>query len=203
LPGINALVGVLLADGASYPSRVEGVEDDLFTVAAPFDEFDAAWPSIGTAMDLVWLGEGRLVAPVRLTAVAHGRPPRWVVQTTGAPRRETRRAYMRGGGGEPVRLVRCDGDPLPVEGRVVNIGEGGLRCRLPYAGLLRNEHVDVTVDLDGELVQQRVRVLFVARDPGTGAYDVVMTFESSEALGRTIRGYILRRQMAERRRLAG
>lgn len=204
LPGINALVDVSLIDGSSHPSRVEDVDAEVYTVAAPFGIQDAERPDIGTLMEIVWLDDdSRLGAPARLNGFTGERPPRWQLRIVGEPRRQTRRTFVRGGGGEPVRLIRLDGDPKPVDGWVNDISEGGVRCRLLTGDFGRDDRLEVLIGLGDAQVTVSGRVLFVRYDPETEDFELVVTYETVETNGRTIRGYILRRQMEERRRMSG
>jgi hypothetical protein len=201
LPTINALVDVLI-QGASYPSRVEDVDDASFTVAAPRDVPDVARPVVGTSLDLAWLrAGGRFAVPVRLTGITREQPPRYVVEVVGEPYRHNRRAYMRGGGGESIRLTRQTPDAIAVRGTVVDISEASLRCRVRDADYERDDLLQVSIALGDDVLETTVRVLCVRFDKETAWYDVVATYETTEKVGRIIRRYILQQQMAERRRL--
>jgi len=203
LPKINTLIDVSLIDGSNYPSRVEDVDDRLFTVAAPFGIQDAARPDVGTSLELAWLRDGsRLAAPARFTGLTREQLPRWLVQIVGESRRRSRREYMRGGGGEPVRLTRTGEDSTPVDGRVIDISERSIRCRIRAGDFAPDESVGMAIRLGDAVVEPAAKVMVVRHNKETGFYDIVATYEPTETVSRTIRGYILRRQMEERRRLA-
>jgi hypothetical protein len=203
LPAINTRVDVLLGTGATYPSRVEGVSGDLLQVAAPHDQRGVIAAGAGAAIELAWLRDGgRVAAPALLTAVTDNHPLCWEVRVTGAVRRQTRRGYVRGGGGETIRLAPSSGDGLPVGGMVIDIGEASVRARLRMCDFSRTDTVDVTVELGGGdgVLTLSGRVLEVRQIKDTGHYDIIVAYEPTEAHGRMIRGYVLRRQLQERRR---
>jgi hypothetical protein len=205
LPAINALVDIALIDGSSYPSRVEDLDLDsgAYMVGAPFGIPIEDVPEIGAIVELAWLhDDSRLTAPAKLEAITRGRPRLWQVRIAGDAKRQTRRAFVRGGGGELVDLLSVDGSTAPDSGRVIDLSEGGVRCRTRIGDFARDQRVTVELRLDADLVQIGGRVLFVRRNVETADFDVVVEYETSETVGRLIRSYVLRRQMKERRRLA-
>jgi len=119
----------------------------------------------------------------------------------GEPYRHNRRAYMRGGGGEPIRLSREVPDPIAVGGTVVDISESSMRCRVRDGAYERGERLQVSIALGEDVLETTVRVHCVRFDKENAWYDVVTTYETTEKVGRVIRRYILQQQMAERRRL--
>ncbi|WP_432985097.1 PilZ domain-containing protein [Dactylosporangium sp. CA-233914] len=198
LPAINALVDVVLMDGEAYQSRVEDTSGKHLTVAAPFGLHQAEMPEVGASMELAWVaGDRRQAVDVRLVNLSREQPPRWSLEAVGSIRLQTRRNYVRGGGGEAVEVTRGGST---YEGRVIDLSEGGVRCRMPEDRFERDDRVDVKVFLEHETLTMSGSVLFVRRDPDTATYDVIITYETSELVGRAIRGYVLRREMEERRR---
>jgi hypothetical protein len=199
LPAINSLVDVSLASGATYPSRIEGVTGDLLQVAAPLDAIRSVQP--GAALEVAWLRDGgRVAAPAQLTNVTDDHSPCWELRVLGDARRQTRRGYVRGGGGESVLMGRADAESS-VEGVVIDIGEASVRARLRMCDFQPGDDVDVSVDLNGDLAAVTGSVLDVRQLKETGHFDIIVAFEPTEALRRVIRGYVLRRQLEERRRL--
>jgi hypothetical protein len=206
LPAINALVDVSLIDGSCYPSRVEDVDGRTFTVAAPFGIPDSDRPNAGASLELVWVYDGnRFAVPARFTSLTREQPQRWLVQVVGSAQRKSRRRYMRGGWGEPVRVTRATGAAgPPVHGSVIDMSERGVRCRIRINGndYAPDESVELAMTLGDEVVSTAARVLIVRYHQETGCHDLVATYEPTETVSRVIRGYILRRQMEERRRIA-
>ncbi|GGM70519.1 PilZ domain-containing protein [Dactylosporangium sucinum] len=198
LPAINCLVDVVLMDGETYQSRVEDVTDRRLTVAAPYGIHAADMPKIGSSMELAWVaGDRRVAVDVRLTALSREQPPRWSLETVGSIRLQTRRNYVRGGGGESVEV---SSGGASYEGKVIDLSEGGVRCRLTEDKFDRDDRVEVRIALENETIPLRGTVLFVRRDYENATFDVIITYETTELVGRAIRGYVLRREMEERRR---
>jgi hypothetical protein len=198
LPAINALVDVVLMDGQAYQSRVEDASEKRLTVAAPFGVHAADVPKIGAAMELAWIaGDRRQAVDVRLVELSREQPPRWTLEAIGSIRLQTRRTYVRGGGGEWVGIVLGG---TVYDGKVIDMSEGGVRCRMAEDRFDRDDRVEVRLSLDEQTLTMKGTILFVRRDPEHAAYDVIITYETNELMGRAIRGYVLRREMEERRR---
>ncbi|GAA2377535.1 PilZ domain-containing protein [Dactylosporangium salmoneum] len=198
LPAINALVDVVLMDGEAYQSRVEDVSGKRLTVAAPFGVSSADVPKLGASMELAWVaGDRRQAVDVKLVELGREQPPRWLLEAVGSIRLQTRRNYVRGGGGERVEVTMGG---TTYSGRVIDLSEGGVRCRMLEDRFDRDDRVEVRVSLEEQVITLNGSVLFVRRDPEHATYDVIITYETSELIGRAIRGYVLRREMEERRR---
>ena len=198
LPPINTLVDLVLPDGEISPSRVEGIDGKVYTVGAPLD-FAARAPKAGTALEVEWVAdERRQAVDMRLKTVSGGQPPLWNLEVASSVRTQSRRNFVRGGGGENADISRGE---HKLTGRVIDLSEGGVRLRVNDDLFDRGEHVDVLLKLDGERLAVRGSVLFVRRQPETASFDLIVTYETPEAVGRTIRGYVLKREMEARRRL--
>ena len=99
LPPINSLVDLVLPDGEIFPSRIEGIDGKVFTVGAPLG-LAAKPPKSGSALEVEWIGEDRRHAAVmRLKGVAGGNPPLWNLELVSSVRTQSRRNFVRGGGG--------------------------------------------------------------------------------------------------------
>lgn len=198
LPPINSLVDLVLLDGEIHPSRVEGIDGKVYTVGAPLD-YAAHPPKSGTALEVEWVAdERRQAVDMRLKAVSGGKPPMWNLEVVSSVRTQSRRNFVRGGGGENADISRGE---HKVNGRVIDLSEGGVRLRVNDDLFERGEHVDVLLKLDGERLSVRGSVLFVRRQPETASFDLIVTYETPETVSRTIRGYVLKREMEARRRL--
>jgi c-di-GMP-binding flagellar brake protein YcgR len=200
LPAQNALVDVII-HGTSYRSRVEDVAGALYHVSAPLDVPPQSDPMAGMAMELAWLvGENRYAVSV-IVAEVRREQDQIMVELAGSPYRHNRREYFRGGGGEPIRLTNALTDLMPVTGYVIDLSEGGVRCRVRDGVYRVGDTLDATVWLGEDLMQTRVRVLYVRFDKETALYDVVATYPTNEKIARVIRRYVLHQQIQERRRL--
>jgi hypothetical protein len=198
LPPINTLVDLVLLDGVTYPSRVEGIDGKVYTVGAPLD-YAAHAPKSGTALEVEWVAdERRQAVDMRLKTVTGGQPPLWNLEVASSVRTQSRRNFVRGGGGENADISRGE---QKVTGRVIDLSEAGVRLRVTHDFFEHGENVDVLLKLDGERLSVRGSVLFVRRQPETASFDLIITYETPETVSRTIRGYVLKREMEARRRL--
>lgn len=201
LPAINTRVDVLLR-GVTFPSRVEDVHDGVLMVAAPMGPRGTLSASEGDTVELAWLEyDARVAAPARVTGKAEDRPRYWEVKLTGDVRRDTRRGFVRGGGGEKVCFQRTDEPGPPVHGYVMDIGEVSLRARFLKCDYRRSHQVDMTITLADDVVMMPGQVLDVRYVIETDHFDVIVTYEATELDRRMIRSYIMRRMQEQRRRL--
>lgn len=198
---LNDLVDLSLASGAVYPSRVEDVTGDVVRVAAVLGSADGV--RVDDSVELAWLLNGeRLAAPAQVVGMPVSQTPTWDVRMTAEPRRQNRRGYVRGGGGEPVRLRRLDDDSEPLDGYVIDVGEASLRARVRTCDYEVEEPLRVTMRLGEDVVMVEGPVIAVRTIIETGYVDVVVAFETGEAQSRIIRSYIMKWQLEQRRRLA-
>jgi hypothetical protein len=203
LPAIGDLVDVSWGEGSPHPSRVEDRADRRFVIAAPFGLSGPELPDPDTDLELAWLvSGGRLAAPAAFVERRADQLAQWVLTLTGEPQRRNRRAYVRGGGGEQVRLRLVGGDEIAVEGRAVDMGEGSVRCRVERNPFQPHDRVDVTLRLDDETVSLTGSVLSVKFDR-VRDHELVVVYALTEPTARSIRRHVMQRQMAERRRIAG
>src|SRR4051794_7017562 len=113
-------------DGEAYQSRVEDSDGKRLIVAAPFGVNTVDMPKVGTSMELAWVaGDRRQAVDVRLIELSREQPPRWSLEAIGSTRLQTRRNYVRGGGGEGVEITLGG---IAYAGRVIDVSEGGVRC---------------------------------------------------------------------------
>jgi hypothetical protein len=198
---LNALVDISLASGATYPSRVEDVDGDVLRVAAVLGSLDGV--RVDDPVELAWLlGGERLAAPGKVVGLPVTQTRTWDVRITGEPRRQNRRGYVRGGGGEAVRLRRPDDAGPALDGYIIDVGEASVRARVQKCDYEADEPLQVAMQLGPDVVKVEGPVIAVRAIVETGYVDVVVSFETGEALGRVIRGYILKQQLERRRRMA-
>ena len=201
LPAVGTPMFLVLGAGVNFRSRLESVDGDTFTVAAPLETAGPATFAPGHQFDVFWaLTRTRIVQPVRLVAIPGEVPFRWTLAATEAPRPSNRREFVRGGGGAAVRLIDDDQE---IEGALLDISEGGLRFWIdePMA-LAPGDHLRAAVGLgaSGE-VEVSGTVLTVREAPyGEPGQHVVLTFTSEESLAQMIRLYVMTWEINERRR---
>jgi hypothetical protein len=198
---LNDLVDISLASGASYPSRVEGVNGDVVRVAAPLSRVDPLRAE--DSLELAWLVDNdRFAVAARFIGVWVDNTRTWDLRLAGEPRRQNRRGFVRGGGGEAVRLRRPDDPAQPLDGHVIDVGEEGVRARVRACDYAAGETLTVTMLLGDDVVEVEGPIFAVRRIVETGYVDVVVQFHAGEQVGRMIRGYILKQQLERRRRAA-
>jgi PilZ domain len=201
MPELNSLVD-LTHDGVEYLSRVSDISGSTVAVAAPLNG-TLEPPEPGSAMSLRWTaGErGRYVASTRLVSMRRDNGLRsWNLQFDGPAVVDQRRKFVRAGGGETVRVAnRWSGSQT---GEVADIGEGGVRCRFPYADLRVGEPVEVTVRLGSDLLTVQGWVLRAVDDVAARVMDVAVTFNLDEHDAGVVRRYVLHKQVLARRAAA-
>jgi hypothetical protein len=199
LPGINQLIEIVLADGALFPSRVEDVVGGRYMVAAPLAAVET--PTPGSSLALAWVAEqSRYALQVVWLGLTKQHPPRWEVEVAGEPRLQSRRRYVRGGGGEPV-VLRGVGevpDRTVLAGEIIDLSESALRFRARDTEYVPGDEVNVGFQLQEHHLETLGRVQALRPVDG-GAVDVVVDFEIREDVARAIRHYVYQRQLAERR----
>lgn len=201
LPALGAPMFLVLGEGVAFRSRLESVDGDTFTVAAPLETAGPAAITPGHEFDVFWVPpRTRVVVPTRLVAISDQAPFRWTLAPTEAPRQSNRREYVRGGGGAAVRLAT--GDDVAIDGALLDISEGGLRFWLDEpVPLAPGDHLRAAVRLgDSGEVELSGTILTVREAPhGDPGRHVVLTFNTEESLAQAIRLYVMTWEINERR----
>jgi hypothetical protein len=202
-PEVNTLIELAVLGGEAYASRVEDRHGERITVAAPLDLVIGDLPQVGREVTLMWPigGRGRCSATGQIVEVHRGHVSTWEVKVTGQSRIEQNRRFVRGGGGEPIRIRRTltDQDPT-VQGRVVDLSERSVRCRVSGLEIKAGDPVDSWIALDDDAIEVSGSVLRVVDKPEDKAHGIVVVFEPDEAQATVIRRYVLRRQLLARAR---
>lgn len=200
-PPVNALVEVSLPDGTTFDSRVEDSVGQRLNLAAPLPPRLAHPLGVGDELTLRWPAgpRGRYVLPATLVATNRTGVPVWVVQPAGATEIEQHRQFVRGGGGEAIRLRRA-GAPLgqSVDGHVVDIGEGSVRGRFPRVNLSPGDPVVVQIALGDLVLPASGEVRQVTVEPDAPGVEVVVVYDVGESLAQVIRRYVMRQQLLAR-----
>jgi hypothetical protein len=171
-------------------------------VTAPLETSGQAVLEPGCEFDVFWaMPRTRIVLPCRLVRISDSAPLRWTLVPTAAPRSDNRRQFVRGGGGAAVRLEPEDSDK-PVEGALLDISEGGLRCWIDETPpVSRGDRTRATVWLGTGEAQLSGRVHAVRAAPhGELGRDLILTFDTKDDVAQMIRQYILAWEIGERRR---
>jgi len=200
LPALGAPMFLVLGEGMNFRSRLEAVGEDTFEVAAPLETASPAELHPGHELEVFWVPpRTRVILPCRLVAVRDGAPYRWTLAPAGEPQPSNRREFVRGGAGAAVRLKSETGD-LALEGRLLDISEGGLRCWIP--GGVKTERGDgmtTVLWLGTEEAELEGRVHSVREAPDAPGQHLVLTFTAPENVARLIRQYIIAWEIGERR----
>ncbi|AEV85842.1 hypothetical protein ACWT_4823 [Actinoplanes sp. SE50] len=200
LPAVGTPMFLVLGEGMNFRSRLEAVDGDRFTVAAPLETAGPVVISAGQQFDVFWAPPStRIVLPARLVAVSDEAPFRWSLTAAGLPQHSNRREFVRGGGGAAVRLTTDDGE---IEGALLDISEGGLRCWIDEpAALAAGGRMAAAVTLGAAgTIEVSGTILSVREAPyGDPGRHVVLTFDPRESAARAIRRYVMEWEINERR----
>jgi hypothetical protein len=200
LPGTDLLVDVLLADGRVHGARIVAADGYLLTVAATRLAAGVAPPSPGDQVGLRWVGRrGRYLAPCLVRSLHPVQFATWTVEAGGSVEIEQRRRFVRAPATGPIHLGAAEPDlGLVMLGQLLDVGEGGIRCRLVGGGIDPGQPVYVRLALDGELVALTGNVLRLGGAGPDGAVEMVVEFAADEQQAAAIRRYVLHRQRQAR-----
>jgi hypothetical protein len=210
---INTLIEIDIPDGPQLPSRVEDSDGSILTLAGPPSLLEP--PEPGDPIRLLWSAglRGRYVAPVELVEIVKGTLPLWRVKLAGETSIEQRRRFAR----VPVPVpepVQLRGKPADkdIQGRIIDISEGGLRCRLDEDALEEGVLVDdalgegqavsISTRLDDHALSARGRVLRIFRGQSSKDLELVITMHLDENDAGFVRRYVMREQIRARRAAA-
>ncbi|MBM2620673.1 PilZ domain-containing protein [Actinoplanes sp. LDG1-06] len=203
LPAVGTSMFLVLGEGVNFRSRLESVDGDTFTVTAPLETAGPLGHVPGQEFEVFWAPpRTRVVLRCRLVSVSDEAPFRWTLVPLEAPRQSNRREFMRGGGGAAVLLTTEGEDGHEIEGALLDISEGGLRCWIDEpAKLAPGDRLRASVSLGGSgEIDVTGTILTVRKAPhGDPGQHVVLTFNSGETLAQMIRLYVLTWEINERR----
>ncbi|MDI6098968.1 PilZ domain-containing protein [Actinoplanes sp. NEAU-A12] len=201
-PQIGAPVFLVLGEGVNFRSRLEAVDGDSFSVAAPLEIAGPAVLEPGHEFEVFWAPpRTRIVVPSRLIAVSATAPLRWTLVPTAPARHDNRRRFVRGGAGAVVRLD-AEVSGQPAEGVLLDISEGGLRCWIDEpTSLAAGDRVLARVWLGASEAELSGRVHTVRQAPhGDPGQHLILTFDAVEDVAQLIRQYVYSWEIGERRR---
>jgi hypothetical protein len=183
-------------DGSTLSLTVTDVEGSVIIVRPPTS---AAVDSRQVAQVGWHKGAAWCVAFVREVQV----PPTaasWNLVLDHEPTVLNRRRYVRGGGGEPVEVGELDArhGAVFVQGTVLDLSEGGVRCRLPSTALTSGDETTVHITLPEQELKLKGTVANVTRL--THGIEVILVFrDPTEREAQMIRKHLFQRERAERR----
>jgi hypothetical protein len=203
LPSVGTAMFLVHAEETNYRSRLEAVEEEVLSVAAPLETMGPEAPQPGQAIEVFWAQpRTRVILPCLLVEITDAAPYQWRLQPTGEPQPGNRREFVRGGGGPDVQLGAEPAED-PIDGRLLDISEGGLRCRLPMKPRIEvGDPISASLRLataDVEVTGTVYRLREAYRAPG---YEIVVIFRPDEKTAQLIRQYVYAWEIAERRAMA-
>ena len=199
LPAVNVLVRVR-RDGEPevHRSRVESIAEPQLLIAAPELSPTRPRPVNGDRLSLQRSTlRGACTLLVLFESHESARVPVWRVSPYGELQLTQRRRYARASAAGPVSLLGMRAR-TPATGSLVDVSEGGLRCRMPTGSAEVNELVHVNLQLDGEALELPGEVLLV-QDASRDYDEVVVVFDADGATAEGLRRYVFARQRHERR----
>lgn len=199
LPDVNTLVRVAMGEESTLlPSRIEEVDGDEIVVAAPAYVGDLEDPAIGDVISVYWTqSRGVCSLPAQFVGVERNHIKLWRLRPAGALEIVQRRRYTRVEAAGAVSLVDNGVDVVRV-GWMVDLGEGGVRCRLAPGAFIAEHPVECRLSLDGELVFVPGTVL--RSEPGTtGSEEVIVTFDAENPACNKVRKFVFAQQVLARR----
>ena len=205
LPEINSLVYVTLNE-TNFRSRIEDVDGPLLSIGAPIGAGDHEVPADDSEVEVFWTGlRARYVLPVRMIGRTRTRPARWHLLAIGEPVRQTRRNYVRGGGGGSVELLPATGpaQQASTTAEIVDISEAGLRCHIPDSGLEPGGLILMRLRLPNRMMEVAGTIRSIRSGEQGPDSELVMTYEPREADAQAIRQYVFQWEIVERRRRLG
>ena len=202
LPSADTLVEMTISGDTLCGVRVVRAGDGSLTLSLAVAEM----PRRGAPVTLRWSAgpRGRYALSCEVTAVDEDRVDLCPI---GEPDIEQHRNFVRGGGGEPLLLLRPGQVDAP--GWIHDISEHGVRAHFADVELVPGEAVRLRIQLDADVVETAATTVKVAslrqQLPlrGPMSVEVVAVLEADETHARTIRRYVLRQQMLARARTAG
>ncbi|HET9516200.1 MAG TPA: hypothetical protein VFO77_00590 [Actinoplanes sp.] len=205
-PEIGADVELTAADEAVRGVRVVTVADTRLILSLPPDT-----PVVvdrGDRVGLRWAAGER--GCYRATArVAEAAGSHLVVELTGAAQLEQHRRFVRGGGGEQVRIrPRGSVGGAETSGWIRDISERALRAAFPAVPFGDDDVLHITVELDDDVIEvwgvaARITVRPPERPgPANTAVEVLAMIDPTDAQAQVIRRYLLRQQALTRARTA-
>ncbi|GIF07370.1 PilZ domain-containing protein [Actinoplanes siamensis] len=201
LPEIGSPMFLALGDGVNFRSRLEAVDEDTFSVAAPLETTGPEGFLPGYEFEVFWVPpRTRIVMPVLLKQVSDSAPFRWALFPTAEPVISNRREFARGGAGAPIRLFGEWG-PQYLQGKMLDISEGGLRFWVPDATAFREgDYMRALVWLGNGEAELKGKVYAVRPANDGPGFHVVLIFKTVDPLAQMIRQYVIAWEIGERRK---
>ncbi|MBN1172282.1 MAG: PilZ domain-containing protein [Micromonosporaceae bacterium] len=203
LPAVNTLVQVVFGDEADFRSRVEDIDGTALVIAGPLDIVNTEQIIEGSDVEVFWTkARARYFAPMRVVERTRGQRGQWRLIATGEATRSNRRQFVRGEDGGPITIIATHGRPEPIQfhGTIIDICEGGVRCRMTAAEIVPDEPIMVRFTISGTEVEIEGTVHSLRPEDSGNGIDVVIEYILEEHDAQVIRRHVMQWQMIERRR---
>lgn len=204
-PDVNDLVWLRLpcCETAIHPSRTEDFDGNHLVIAAPVKPHDSAVPApeAGKAFVLGWRS-GPASKQVRVNFVdeASSPVPTWTLSAVNEVETVQNRRFVRAPWDAPVSLS-LPGVLDPVEGKILDISEGGIRCAIPARDEPRYGYFTVSFEFEGNPQDFDVEIAWWAT-PGAETVQVGLSFVGvDDPLSNRLRQHVFALQTEERRRM--
>ena len=174
-------------------STLHGVirDPDVLAEAGALDvPFTVGWPG----------DRGWYVRPGRGLELIGEDPRLCRIELAGEATRANRRRFVRGGGGEVIRLADAEvAGESAMGGIIADLSEGGARCRLTEFGGGVGDEAAIEIDLSGETIEAVGTVYDLRTLRRGGGVEVVVLYTLTEPDARVVRRYLYERELASRR----
>lgn len=201
LPGLRERVHVRLGRWAvSLPSIVEDLDGTDIVLGAPLDLTEGQEPAAGERMLLLWEDQaGPHTLPCSFGAVVPRELPQWRVQPDGLAKGEQKRRHVRAATDGAAKVLR---DQELHDAHLLDVSEGGLRCRLDSADAVVavGDLVSCTFKVGLHELDLRARVLQVHLEPGEPRILAVSFVDLTTHQADELRGHVFAEQARARAR---
>jgi hypothetical protein len=223
VPAISTLVEMTLSDEPVRGVRIDGIDGARMRLSMPAPlriptprpgvsvpcarHTPPASPQVGDEVTLRWsaAARGRFAVSAVVREVTGTQSV--TVDVLSEPTLEQHRNFVRGGGGEQVRL-RPLGAAAAAEtaGWIRDIAEQSLRAHFCEVRVSAGDPLRLQIQLDHDTIEVTGSALRVDELPpaaGRPVIEVVAVFTADEVQAQVIRRYVLRQQFLARARTAG
>jgi hypothetical protein len=198
LPEAGTIIELTAAGDPIGGVRVIRTEGPLIILSMPLADV----PDRGSTVTLRWSAgaRGRYVLIVNVVAIDETRVD---VRPAGDPRVEQFRHFVRGGGGEAIRL-HMDGHD-DAFGWIRDISEQGVRAHFAGLDVQENDEFTVLIELGRDIIELKASAAKVAKlrqqvPPGPMSVELVALFRPDERQARIVRRYVMHQQLLSRTR---
>jgi c-di-GMP-binding flagellar brake protein YcgR len=200
LPRIGTPMFLVHTEDSNYRSRLESIDGDTISVSAPLETEGGDAPKVGQILEVFWAQpRARVILPCRVVRITDEAPFQWILEPIGEPQKSNRREFVRGGGGPAVGL-EVEEQERQLNGKLLDISEGGLRCWIPEAGGVKvGDKLSASLKLSTGPLEQDGAVHTVRPAFDEPGHHLILTFHSDEATAQLIRQHVFAWELAERR----